>query len=137
MGIGVVAKNHLQPPSTMFLQQIIWKLRSKSSRSFIRFNISYVIRMSFACACILPIYTRIPFVCQSYIFVCHSYVTRLHSYVICMSLVCSFAMNPWRVQIWKKTFCQNSDYFGYCFIKNDIMFMYLLCIYKKSTIFEF
>ena len=39
-----------------------------------------------------------------------------------------------RVQIWKKTFCQNSDYFGYCFIKNDIMFMYLLCIYKKPII---
>ena len=39
-----------------------------------------------------------------------------------------------RVQIWKKTFCQNSDYFGYCFIKNDIMFMYLLRIYKKPII---
>ena len=25
-----------------------------------------------------------------------------------------------RVQIWKKTFCQNSDNFGYSFIKNDI-----------------
>ena len=38
-----------------------------------------------------------------------------------------------RVQIWKKTFCQNSDKFGYSFIKND-MFMYLLCIYKKLII---
>ena len=27
-----------------------------------------------------------------------------------------------------------SDYFGYHFIKNDIMFMYLLCIYKKPII---
>ena len=35
-----------------------------------------------------------------------------------------------KVQIWKKTFCQNSDKLGYSFIKNDIMFMYLLCIYK-------
>ena len=35
-----------------------------------------------------------------------------------------------RVQIWKKTFCQNSNYLGYRFIKNDIMFMYLFCFYK-------
>ena len=41
-----------------------------------------------------------------------------------------------RVQIWKKTFCQNSDYFGYRFIKNGIMFMDLLCIYKKTIIFN-
>ena len=34
----------------------------------------------------------------------------------------------------EKTFCQNSDYFGYRFIKNDIMFMYSLCIYKKPII---
>ena len=26
-----------------------------------------------------------------------------------------------RVQIWKKTFCQNSDKFGYSFIKNDLL----------------
>ena len=38
------------------------------------------------------------------------------------------------VQIWKKTFCQNSDEFGYSFIKNDTMFMYLLCIYKKIIV---
>ena len=39
------------------------------------------------------------------------------------------------VQICKKrTFCQNSDYFLYCFIKNDTIFMYLLCIYKKTII---
>ena len=40
-----------------------------------------------------------------------------------------------RVQIWKKTFCQNSDNFGYSFIKNDIMFMYVLCI-KKTQHFK-
>ena len=34
----------------------------------------------------------------------------------------------------KKTFYQNSDKFGYSFIKNNIMFTYLLCIYKKSNI---
>ena len=44
-----------------------------------------------------------------------------------------------RVQIWKKTFCQNSYKFGYSFIKNDIMFMFMyllciLCIYKNPII---
>ena len=39
-----------------------------------------------------------------------------------------------RVEIWKKTFCQNSDKFGYSFIKNDTMFMYLLCICKQTII---
>ena len=39
-----------------------------------------------------------------------------------------------RVQIWKKTFCRNSDKFGYSFIKNYIMFMHMLCIYKKTII---
>ena len=34
----------------------------------------------------------------------------------------------------KKTFCQNSDKFGYSFVKNDVTFMYLLCIYKKVII---
>ena len=31
-----------------------------------------------------------------------------------------------RVQIWEERFCQNSDKFGYSFIKNDIRFMYTL-----------
>ena len=34
----------------------------------------------------------------------------------------------------KKTFYQNSDKFLYSFIKSDIMFMYLHCIYKKIII---
>ena len=41
-----------------------------------------------------------------------------------------------RVQIWKKTFCQNSDKFGYGFIKTGIMFMHLFCIYKKPIIYN-
>ena len=97
MGIGVVAKNHLQPPSTMFLQQIILKITSPDSLYGLIFLChSHVIRMSFACACILPIFTRIPFVCQSYVMVCHlhvtrmySYVTRMYLYVIRMSTVCT------------------------------------------------
>ena len=32
----------------------------------------------------------------------------------------------------KKTYCQNIGKSGYSFIKNDIIFMYLLCIYKKT-----
>ena len=36
----------------------------------------------------------------------------------------------------EKTFCQNSDKFGYSFIYKDIMFMYILCIYKKKHYFK-
>ena len=48
-------------------------------------------------------------------------------------------LNDWPVMKllgfrYEKTFCQNSDKFGYSFIKNNIMFMYLLCIYKKLII---
>ena len=91
MGIGVVAKNHLQKPSTMFLQQF-WKLRSKSSRSFIRFMYAYPIRMySYAIRMSL---------------VCYPYVTRMYSYVIRMSLVCSFTMNLLHL-IWALVNLQN------------------------------
>ena len=41
-----------------------------------------------------------------------------------------------RVQIWKKRFCQNSDKFGYSFVKTGIMFMHLFCIYKKPIIYN-
>ena len=34
----------------------------------------------------------------------------------------------------EKTFYQSSDRFDWSFIKNNIMFMYLLCIYKKKNI---
>ena len=33
----------------------------------------------------------------------------------------------------EKTFCQNSDKFGSSFIKNDILCIYILCIYKKNS----
>ena len=37
--------------------------------------------------------------------------------------------------MWKTlTFCQNSGKFGYSFIKNDIMFMYIAYIYIKTII---
>ena len=44
-----------------------------------------------------------------------------NSFKIVVKVVC------W-VQIWKKTFCQNSDN---NIVKNSVTFMYLLCIYKK------
>ena len=34
----------------------------------------------------------------------------------------------------KKTFCQNSDMFGSSVIKNDIINMYILCIYQETII---
>ena len=40
----------------------------------------------------------------------------------------------YRVHMWKKAFCQNIGKFGYNLIKNGIIFMYLLCIYKKLII---
>ena len=38
------------------------------------------------------------------------------------------------VQVWEKTFFQNSGKFGYSFIKNGIMFMYIHYNYKKLII---
>ena len=60
-----VAKNHLQPPKTIFLPQIILKFM--------------ILKIQILCTvyaiCML-------FVCQSYVLVCHTYI-------ICMSLVCT------------------------------------------------
>ena len=93
----------------MFLPQTILKIRSESSKSFIQFNISYVIlksiichfvyhsyvnrmyscvtRRSFAChfhvLALLYACTWMPSVCHSY--VCHPYVTRMYSYVTRMN----------------------------------------------------
>ena len=56
-----------------------------------------------------------------------SVAATLSTVLTCVKVSCG-------VQIWKKVFCQNSDKFGHSFIKNDIMFRYLLCIYKKLII---
>ena len=48
-------------------------------------------------------------------------MTSDNSFKVVVKVVC------W-VQIWKKTFCQNSDN---NFVKNSATFLYLLCIYKK------
>ena len=79
MGIEVVAKNYLQPSKTMFLSQF-WKLRSKISKSFKRFDISHVTRMSFACYLFALIFFL-------YVLIFHSYVSRMYSYAIRTSLV--------------------------------------------------
>ena len=34
----------------------------------------------------------------------------------------------------EKNICQNTDKFGYGFVKTGIMFMHLFCIYKKPII---
>ena len=94
----------------MILPQIILKIRSDSSKSFIRFNFSYIIlksfvwnlyaiRMSIECtrislvchSCIssmypfvirmLLLYVRKSSVCTRILFVCHSYVLICHPYV--------------------------------------------------------
>ena len=60
---------------------------------------------------------------------------NLYSYDITLDKKMRFSIKvASRVQIWKKTFCQNSNYFRYRFIKNGIMFMHLLRIYKKPII---
>ena len=84
----------------------------------IRFNISYIIRMPFACylyGLIFYLYillchphvtrmysyvirmslvrARMSSICHLYVLVCHLYVTHMYSYVIRMSLVCGFTMN--------------------------------------------
>ena len=68
----------MQPPKAIFLPQRNLKIRPESSKSFIQFNISYVILKSL----IYNLYViRMPLVY-------HSHVTRMCSYVIRMSLLC-------------------------------------------------
>ena len=45
-------------------------------------------------------------------------------------LVCFILYLVW-FRYRKKTFCQISDYFGYRLMKNNIILMYLLCVYKN------
>ena len=68
----------------MFLPQTILKIRSESSKSFIQFNISYVILKSSICNLYV---IRMSILCTRMPLVCHSHVTRMCSYVIRMSLL--------------------------------------------------
>ena len=79
-------------------------MRYKGSKTFIRFKISYVIRMTFAChlyvtrmysyvICRSLICNRVSSVYHSYVLACHLYATRMYSYVIRMSLI-STCMSP-------------------------------------------
>ena len=122
MGIEAVVKNHLEPPKAIFLPQKFGNLRPKTSKSFIRFSISYVILMPFAwylyvlifCLHVLVchsfvsrmysyvirmslIYTRMSSACHSYVLVCHPCVTYIYLYVIRLSLVCCFTMNRLKI----------------------------------------
>ena len=69
----------------MFLPQTILKIRSESSKSFIQFNISYVILKSYICNLYV---IRMSILCTRMPLVCRSHVTRVCSYVIRMSLLC-------------------------------------------------
>ena len=93
MGIKVVAKNHSRPPKTMLLLQIILKITIYKLQILYMVHYflchSHVICISFVCAHILSICTRISFVCQSHVLVCHPYVTRIYLFVIRMPLVCT------------------------------------------------
>ena len=50
--------------------------------SYVTHMYGHIIRMSLVCARILSIFTRMPFVCQSYVLVYHLYVTRMYLYVM-------------------------------------------------------
>ena len=122
MGIGVVAKNHLQPPKTMFLPEN-YNLKAPEllyglifimpfayhshvicMHQFFIYMYSYAIRMSLVChsyvtcmySCVIRmslVCTRMLSVCYSYVLICHPYFTRMYSYVIRMSLVTYEPMN--------------------------------------------
>ena len=68
----------------MFLPQIMLKLQSKSSKSFIQFINSYVILLSFVCHSYVIGMSN---VCTRMLLICHKDVTRMYSYVIFMLLV--------------------------------------------------
>ena len=111
MGIGLVAKNHLQLLKTMFFTtnnfenfdlktpNLLYSLIFLMSfachsdvicmRSYFTYIYSYAIRMSLVCIPMSLACTRTSSVCHSYVLICHPYVTRMYSYVIRMSLVCT------------------------------------------------
>ena len=74
-----------------FYHKRCWKLRSKSSKFFIKFNISHAVRMLSICQLsVLVCHLYFTRLCSYiYVFVCHLYVTRMYWYVISMSLVCT------------------------------------------------
>ena len=74
--------------------------------------------------------------CKDFFIFQHCYKLVIYLFKVYLSLfkVIYLFKVVFRVQIWKKNFCQNSDTFGYSFIKNDIMFMYILCNYKKIIV---
>ena len=151
MGIGVVTKNHLQPPSTMFLQQIILKITI--SRFFIRFNFlmsftchshvicmrlyftyiyAYPIRMSVVCNGMSSVCHSYVLVCHSYVLVCHPYVNSMYWYVINMSIVCtrmssvchSSVVLPWTFQFGYfvlRSFVWYSKIIFECFVSNILL----------------
>ena len=62
----------------------------------------------------------------------YHFSNRNDQYVFRLSfLKTAVAFIAWRGQILKKTYFQNSEKFGYSFIKSDIGYIYLFFIYKN------
>ena len=131
----------MQPPKAMILPQIILKIRSDSTKSFIPFNVFYVILKSFVCnSYVNRMYsyaTRMSLVCHSYVtrmhsyaLVFHLYVNRMYSYVIRMLLVCGFTMNRYKVII-----CQMKTYIYDRMIHSVIFLFVHLYVYLISILF--
>ena len=59
---------------------------------------------------------------------CHSNFTVSNFSGVLHALLTKNAVAPKHLKMEKKNY-QNSDKFGYSFVKNDVKFVYLLCIY--------
>ena len=91
MGIDVVAKNHLQPPKTMFLPQKVsenYDQKTPNSLYGLIFLMTYafhlyglIFYMYSYVICMSVVFTRMSSVCHLYALVCHSYVLVCHLYV--------------------------------------------------------
>ena len=83
--------------------------------------------MSFAC----NLYALIFYL---YVLVCHSYVSRLYSYIICMSLVCGFTMNLFKLHLllYVKNWATFHHFFSLIIPKSTLWKRSI--VYYKSTL---
>ena len=83
--------------------------------------------MSFAC----HLYALIFYL---YVLVCHSYVSRLYSYIICMSLVCGFTMNLFKLHLllYVKNWATFHHFFSLIIPKSTLWKRSI--VYYKSTL---
>ena len=144
----------MQPPKAIILPQTILKIIPGCSKSFIQFNIFYVIlksfvcnlqiicmstvctrtriRMSFLCVCNSFVCTRMPFLPHSHVLVCHPYVTRMFSYVIRISLVCHLYSYVIRMPLrfhYEPLYCQTFDSFLFPYFSLNICSLFIYFIF--------